>query len=97
MDEAEIDPYKILELDSTLDDLGDSDVLKVTLCPTLREHACALVETKAVPASVPICRVPVCPTASDDLRYGYKVLLCCIRITSVTACVCICRHTGNCR
>lgn len=50
MEDADIDPYKILELDSTLEDLGDADVLKVSPCATVGEHACVLAEGKALPA-----------------------------------------------
>lgn len=39
MDDADIDPYKILELDSTLEDVSDSDVVKVRVCRNMGEHA----------------------------------------------------------
>lgn len=59
MDDEDIDPYKILELDSTFEDLADADVLKVSSHASLIEHACVL----AV-GNVPswMCQIRVCPT-----------------------------------
>lgn len=53
MDEGEIDPYKMLELDSTLEEVADSDVLKVSLHAKNGEHAIqAGLSLKAAPPRV---------------------------------------------